>query len=443
MGLPQVPSSSIAEEVAVSLSTFAQSPSRIAGMSSCDLSGLHGGNLGNCMQVDLPCSSFGEFQRKSITELQKEPDFFNTHKDGRSNMHPLKISSIEQNCWLTQKIGQNIHTHVPRIVGFESRAFDAPANKFDGNQDSSIAVSNIGDAIEGSRSHVRKRLLSPLNGMLLQDQFIGDSLDISGGINKGGLSGGNDRFNVPALQENKKAHTGDSNYFSIRTWPASCSPEWKNSPNDNCGTSSIFIPDGPLYKTKELQSHHDFVSSPGFHYCGETINRNPITEAISIPPKKVASPPLSLSPLGPKLPERLKYVGKCTDNTKLDDNNITLKDMEESLDRTVSGSLSYWNEEPFRIPSKSPQDHDVLEKKFDLFTSESNSGMNEHSRQPLKFNPQGSKFVRTLSGLPVRRSLVGSFEESLLSGRLFCGKVSQVGIFIFSFLICMSLQFYS
>ncbi|XP_015882262.3 uncharacterized protein LOC107418103 isoform X2 [Ziziphus jujuba] len=424
MGLPQVSSSSIAEEVAVSLSTFAQNPPKIAGMSSCDLSGLHGGNLGNRMQVDLPCSSFGEFHRKSITELQKEPDFFNTHKDGRSNMHPLKISSMEQNCWLTRKTGQNIHTPVPRIIGFESRALNS-GNKFDGNQHSSIAVSDIGDAVEGGGSHVRKRLLSPLNGMLLQDQFTGDSLDISGGINKDGLSGGNDRFNVPALQENKKAHIGDSNYFTIPIWPASFSPEWKNSPNDNCGASSIFFTDGPLYKTKELQPHHDFLSSPGFHCSGEIINRHPKTEAITIPLKKVASPSLSLSPLGPKLPEKVKYIGKCTENTKLDDNNITLKDMEESLDGTVSGSLSYWNEEPFRIPSKSPQDLDVLEKKLDLFTSESNNGMTEHWSHSLNFNPQGSKFVRTLSGLPVRRSLVGSFEESLLSGRLFCGKVSQ------------------
>lgn len=426
MGLPQVSSSSISEEVVSSLGTFVQTPPRITGMSSCDLSGLLGGNLGNRNQVDIPCSSFGEFQWKSITELQKEPDFFNTHKDGRSNMHALKISSMEQNCWLTPKTGQNIHTPVPRIVGFKSRALSSPVSKFDGNQHSSLADVNTGDATEGSGLHIRKRELSPLNRMLLQDQFSGDSLDIGSGFYKSGFSGGNDSCNVPSPQENKKAHIGDSNYFSTPIWPASCSPEWKNSPDDDCGANSVFFTDGPLLKTKEFPSHHHFIPSLGLHCSGETTTVRPKTGAIPIPPKKVVSPPLSLSPLGPKLPEREN--GRCSDNAELDDNDITLKDMEESLDGTVSGSLSFWNEESFRIPSKSSQDLDVLEKKFDMFTPEHKTGVAEHWSHHLNFNPQGFKFVRTLSELPVRRSLVGSFEESLLSGRLLCGKFSQVGI---------------
>lgn len=408
MGLPQVSSSGIAEEVAASLGAFVQTPPRIAGMSSCDLSGLHGGNLGNHTHLDLPCSSFGEFQWKSITELQREPDFYNTNREARSNMHTLKVNSMQQNCWLTRKAGQNIHTPVPRIVGFKSWALSSPVSNFDGNQHTSIAVSNTSDAIEGSGSHIRKRVLSPLNGMLPQDKFSGDSLDIGGGYTKSRITGGNDSCNVPFQQENKKAHIGDSNCLSIPI-----SPEWKNSPDD-----FGFLADSLSLKNTEFQCHHHFLPSPGLHCSGDI---HPKTRAISIPSRKVVSPPLSLSPLRPKLPERVKYA-------KLDDNDITLKDMGESLDGTVSGSLSFWNEDSFRIPSKSSQDLDMLAKRLDMFTSESKTGMTEQWSQPLNFNPQGSKFIRNLSGLPVRRSLVGSFEESLLSGRLLCGKVSQVGI---------------
>ncbi|KAF3438511.1 hypothetical protein FNV43_RR21273 [Rhamnella rubrinervis] len=217
-------------------------------------------------------------------------------------------------------------------------ALSSPLNKFNGNQHSPLVVINTGDATEGSGSLIRKRLLSPLNRMLLQYQFSGDSLDIGGGFNKSGFSGGNDCCNS-----------------------ASCSREWKNSPDDDCGVNSIFLTDGPLLKTKEFPSHHHFVPSFGLHCLRETTKLGPKTGAISIPPKRVVSPPLSLSPLGPKLPERESR--RCSENAKLDDNDITLKDMEESLDGTVSGSLSFWNEESFRISSESSQDFDVLEKK--------------------------------------------------------------------------------
>ncbi|PON77209.1 meiosis chromosome segregation family protein [Parasponia andersonii] len=417
MGLPQVSSGSIAEEVAASLSTIVQNPPGISGMTSCDLSGIRGSNR---LQVDLPSFSFGESQRKSIKELPREAECLNTHKDGRSNMNLFKISSVEQNCWLTQRSGQNIHTPIPRIVGFESSTL-CSLNVGDGDQHSSTAVSVPCDATDASGSMVRKRLLSPLNGMLLQSQFI-DDLDIGSGY-KSDSSRSKVRLNVPPQQDKKKAHIGDSNFMSSPVWSASCFEGWKSSPDDNCGPmNSIFFTDGPLLENKDLQSHNHFVSSPGIRYSEETIKEKSPTGAITIPQKKVASPPLSLSPLGPKFPERVKLGRTIGDAmTKLEDNGITLKDMEQSLKGTV-GSLSSWNETAFKKPSKSPQEHDIL-RNFDLFT-----GVNteRHATLNLDFTPpQGFKPVRTLSGLPVRRSLVGSFEESLLSGRLLCGKASQ------------------
>lgn len=428
MGLPQVSSSSIAEEVAASLCTFMQPPPRIAGVSSCDLSGLHGGNMGNHMQVELTCSSSGEFPRKSITEIPNKPDFSNM-RSSRSNMHYLKINTMEQNNWLSQKVGPNIQTSVPRIIGFEPRNVNSPLNLFNGNQYSSSGVTVTGDPAEATGSVARKRLLSPLNGMCLHDQFNGDSLNIGDGFHKSGSFGRNDGSNIPTFQEHKKAHIGNSNCFSSTIWSASCSPEWKNSLDDKCTTNSSFVVDGPLLETKEPKSHNQFISSSGLDYSPETIKVRLQSGAIAINSRKVALHPLSLSPLGPKFPERVKAGELCRDHTpKEDDYNMTLKDMERSLDGTTPGISSSWKEETIRAPSDSLQDVDILQKKFDLFSPESPNGMQRHWSQDLKSMSQGVKLARSLTGLPVRRSLVGSFEESLLSGRLLSAKVNQVSI---------------
>ncbi|KAM7516538.1 hypothetical protein LguiA_006121 [Lonicera macranthoides] len=60
IGLPQVSSSTIVEEVATSLSTFVQTPSHFAGLSSCDMSGMYVGHFGNRVPGESLCSSSRE-----------------------------------------------------------------------------------------------------------------------------------------------------------------------------------------------------------------------------------------------------------------------------------------------------------------------------------------------------------------------------------------------
>ncbi|KAK9278333.1 hypothetical protein L1049_027898 [Liquidambar formosana] len=431
MGLPQVPTSKIAEEVAAaSMSTFVPTPPRFVGVSSCDFNGMHGGNPGNRMPVDLPCSSLGDFQRKASLECMKDPDGLSIHRDGTSNMHRLKIGSSEKNGRLSHKSGRNIQNPFTRMVGFESRGLNSPANLFEGNQPNCVHSSTVAtitsNATETSGSLARKRLLSPLNSMLAPNQFTGDSLNIGGSIYWSDSQGSRGNHNVSVSQEHKKANIGNSNCFNPPIWSASSFLEWKNSPDDNCRTNSIFFTDGPLLEKEEPLPLNHSLSSPGLDYFGEAAKGRSPTGAIAISPQKVVSPPLSLSPLGPKFHERMKIVGGCRDIRKeLDDDCLTLKDVERSLDRTVSDILSSRSEEDFRMASKSLQDFDILQKNLDLCTPESTTGVDRHWGQDSTLTPQCAKSFRTLSGLPVRRSLVGSFEESLLSGRLSSGKVSQ------------------
>lgn len=428
MGLPQVSSTGIAEEVAASLSTFVQTSPRTVNVSKCDLSGVHGGNLGNRMQVDLPYSSFGEFRSKIIAELPSS-DALQMYKDGITNTYRLKKGSLELNGQLTSKTGQ-IQTPLPRIVGFESKELHSPADVFNRNLSSSTVVSVTGNAAEATGSLVRKRVLSPLSGMLRPNQFDGDTLDIGGGNLQSAFEDKKCEYTLNVSQEHKKAHIGDSNNFDSPTWSTSTSPEWKSLQGNNCGENSNIFTDGPFLGNKEWQSHNHLRSSK-CKYSAEPTTVKSSTGAIAVPKKNVGSPPLSLSPLGPKLPERIESMGRCRDVGKeSDDAYITLNDMKQSLDGTFSGILSSQKDEGFRTRSQSLEDFDYLQKNIDLFTAEAATGTGWNWGPDLDLAPQCVKLVRSLSGLPVRRSLVGSFEESLLSGRLLSGKVSQVSIYM-------------
>ncbi|PPE00913.1 hypothetical protein GOBAR_DD02075 [Gossypium barbadense] len=390
MGLPQVSSSGVAEEVAASLCTFVQTPHRIVGASNCDLIRMPGGNQ---IQVDLPRSAFGDLQIKTTGELQKERETLNVNKDGRSNIYKLKIGTVEQNGWLTHKNGKNIQAPVPRILGFEARALHSQVDVFNGVQTSTV-VSINSNVAESNGSVARKRLLSPLSGMLGPDQFNHDALDIGGGISQSGFDSGT----------------------------KSC--KWKNSLVDNSQANSVVLSDVPLIKNKELQyGSHLVPSSGGLSYFGETNKRRNQTPAITIPIKKAGSPPLSLSPLGPKSIERTKYAEGCKDMAEqLDDDYMTFKELEQSL----NGTVSVQTDEDFRLYGKSFHHFDDLQNKSDPCSPDLTSETALKWGQNLNHAPKSGKLVRSLSSGPsARRSLVGSFEESLLSGRLLSGKVSQ------------------
>ncbi|KAK2662277.1 hypothetical protein Ddye_000851 [Dipteronia dyeriana] len=428
MGLPQVSSGGIAEEMATSLRTFVQTPPSIVNASNCDLIGMHGGNLGSRMQVDFPCSSFGDFPRKIVAECPKGSDALHILKEGRSNIHWLKNSSVGEHWRFTS----NIQKPLPRIMGFESKALHPPAEAVSGNQSSSTVFSVTGNPAEATGSLVRKRLLPPLSGMLLPDQFNGDALDIGGGNHQSAFQDKNHNYHLSLSHEHKKAHTGNSDHFNPPSCSTSSFPDWRNLPDYSCGEDFNFFSDGPVIGNNKVQSHSQLISSSGCKYSGETTKVRSPAGAIAIPKKKVVSPPLTLSPLGPKFSERIKSAGGCRSVRKeLDDNYITLKDMQQSLDGTFSGILSSRKDDDCGMPSKSLEDFGYFQRKFDQFTPEVVAcGTGWHWGQHSDLSTQCVKLARSVSGLPVRRSLVGSFEESLLSGRLLSGKVNQASTHI-------------
>ncbi|KAG8638597.1 uncharacterized protein LOC110599934 isoform X2 [Manihot esculenta] len=361
---------------------------------------MQGVNLSNRMQFDFQCSSSGDIQKKTIMD----------HK----------------NVWLMHRSGQNIQRVIPRIMGFESRGLNSPVNLFNGNESVSTAVSSTNDAIDYTGSLVRKWLLSPLSGVLLLDQFNGDSLDIGDSTYKSNFFSGKDNYRVSASQEHKKAHIGSSNNFYSPNWCTTYLPGWKNLMDDNYGANSIFFIHRPMLDDKEITSHNQVFSLPGLINSGETTKVRCQSGTIAIPVKKAGSSPLSLSPLGPKLSERINSAGLCSNvSKKLKDDYLTFKDIEQSLDGTFPGSLSSQKHDDSRMVHKSLQDFDNLRKNFDAITTEITTDVVQSWGEDSNPTLPCIKLSRTFSGLSVRRSLVGSFEESLLSGRLLSGKASQ------------------
>ncbi|KAK9925561.1 hypothetical protein M0R45_033883 [Rubus argutus] len=394
MGLPQLPASGISEEVqSASLGSFLQSLPRSSGMSTCDMDGMHGGSASR-MGGNSLSSSLGDYQARTPVELSKFPDddsFRFRRMEFTNNVHGLTIGSLSKAGQITPRNGRNIQSPASRIVGFESSrtsSLNDGSNSVSSDHiHSSSAVNVTANEVASSGPLVKKRTLSPFMSPLA-DQFNGNHLDI-------GCR--NYRSNTPSLGLNRR-----SSPVIMVVW-------------------NPFSPMA-LYQKKNHPPPH-IISSASPRLDAREFKSGPI----SISPKEVISLQLSLSPLGPKFSERVKPVGRRSNSTneELEDSHSTLKNLKEASKKSKSGNLSPTEGEEFQITSKSFEEVDIFHKEFQPSSLETGSALSYSLFQGSAPTSQCMRFVRSLSGLSVRRSLVGSFEESLLSGRFLSGKPSQ------------------
>ncbi|KAK3026751.1 hypothetical protein RJ639_042204, partial [Escallonia herrerae] len=419
MGLPQVPSSE-ASEIARSLSAFIHNPPRIANMSTCDLDGLHVNNLRRTLGGSI-CTSLGDLQRKTSSDLIKFSH--NVVKKGdmddASNSRSFELRSED-------KYGQNVQIPFTRILGFESGRKDPISDACDEVSADQFRSSTAGITVSAAKccgSLARKRLLSPLNRILSPNQFSGDSLDIGcNSYRESSHATSDDSFSAPLVQDYKKANVGSLNHSTTSLWcPSSFSEQ--NDLSEDCTRADFpFFTDGPVLKEKELQLRSGLFS-PGIYPLEEANEVVFQTGGISKSAEKGTSSPLSSSPLGPKFSENMGPAGGCRKVRKeIKGSYLTLNNVEQLLDENSSGTLLVCEEEDFRIASRKSEDIDFLLRETPSSSGQSNTGKSWPFCQDLEA-PYCMKLGRSLRGLPVRRSLVGSFEESLLSGRLSSGKL--------------------
>ncbi|GMI68301.1 hypothetical protein like AT3G26890 [Hibiscus trionum] len=425
MGLPQVPSDDISEEgQAASVDAFLQSPPQLSGVSSRGTDCIRGGSFSQTIGGSL-CSSLGDFQRKTSLEFSEDSFELGGKTNASPNAHDLKIGyANDVGSLAPPRSALKVQNPASRIVGFESLG----TSKVLEGAPSDVHSSRIGvraNEVESSVSLVRKRLLSPLNSMLFSDQFHGDPLDISYSSTQVNSSSLADKHRVSVPQDNKKANVGSKMNFTRPSWSLSSCFEHGNILYNKRGTASVIFTDGPLLENKESHLSRNFSLSSGPDQSQESSKLRSQSGAISISPQ-IATSPVSLSPLGPKYSERITDAGGCRNLKKdIDGSCSTLNNLEQSVVRFDPGLMFAPEEEELAIPSRSFEDVGYMRKEFLPSSLDNAAGVSwPFCHEPVPTSPC-MRSMKGLGGLPVRRSLVGSFEESLLSGRFFSGKHSQ------------------
>ncbi|KZV14528.1 hypothetical protein F511_42814 [Dorcoceras hygrometricum] len=407
MGLPQISLGKIGEEVATPPNTIMQMPSQLTSVTSFDTGKMELSSSSNRIYGDIFCTS--------PKELVKVPNSYSFRKDGKPKMHKLNIDSREKNHFISHDDGNSIQKPASRIVGFEPIASVSNTNPRE-DERAGIVPCN---ATKNSGSVVRKRLLSPLNGMLFSDEFSGEPLEIgnTGDLSSFHVKGSNHNF---TSKENKKAHIGNTDYAgpSILSTPIFLSSN-NGLREEDCKTSSEVVIDGPI----NFELFENLPSSYHDVNCYKATTETQFTNGVMDLSRETAvSSPLSLSPLGPRICRKIRNSRLSWDsNIELDERYISFKDVEQSLEGTFSSLLSSNKDSNSIMASKvfnedGPINFEILTPEVSILTQGHNPTLTSQSTQS----------GRSLSGLSVRRSLIGSFEESLLSGRLASGVISQV-----------------
>ncbi|TKW34050.1 hypothetical protein SEVIR_2G279400v4 [Setaria viridis] len=409
MGLPQIPM--VKEEVPTTLSTPATSPhSSVSG--PCNSDKLPVG----CSKSAFPPST-SDFKRKSALSASNG---FNSHfrtshtTDGPAGCQRLNPESRDPSYRSCHKFRSTVQMPAMRVVGFDSGSASStgvPDMMVADKMNSSLVIDNCDLSAEQHGLQARKRVLSPLTNVLPAGQFHGDALSIGSGNVKNQHTDCVRQLSSSGFHDSKKANTGTLDAFHSPTEPILRYSNWSTEQGVGKFSSNIFT-DGPLLEGKE------FFSCSDQPFAERIMN----LARVSIPPARLShSPPLTLSPLGPKWMHRMTTTRAQRDlSGEIENDFLGLKEMGGS-------NCEDHSEYGGRIRMS-----DVLEE-TSIFHDGFGTMIPKRSfdRRYRNWVPESAPVspsigcIRSLNLVPVRRSLVGSFEESLLSGRYSCGKDNQ------------------
>eukprot|EP01018_Ginkgo_biloba_P017702 Gb_23502 [translate_table: standard] len=452
MGLPRPCADEISEEVTMLSKSSLETSPQFARISGCDYDESprrqndDGGNVkmvsyaSSCAR-GLSCTADSDTGRRSACELPKCSQGSFSSKlaiDVTASMHGRRTGFDEKHIQCLSKVGQGISSPASRVVGFESpndlTSHAAPKVTCEGFQ-IHTPVRIFEDHTDLPAPQIRKRTLSPLGDILSsrQSDTLNGCVEIEGRdllahSQRDTTNGSNEehcRFEVHDY--NKKANCGNSPTSMPLPIPRYCM--WKHDSSRDCNQDcSVIHTDGPLLNdTEPLLHDHYFWSAAQKQPQKESNQKRP--EGRAVVTKCSRSPPhLSLSPLGPRWADRMRVtcLGKSANGEAMEDVcSPRPRNVDNAPEECLANDASVLEDE-IGMARKSFQEFGFFYKDFSPSTPHKFAGVGLRCCHESTSAPQtGIKLTRSLSGLPTRRSLVGSFEESLLSGRFSYGKASQ------------------
>lgn len=322
----------------------------------------------------------------------------------------VKFGSEEMSCCnLKQEVDA---TPVSRIVGFQ-----ASDTICCGELSSSGSSDEVDPAVNDNGScgvAVQKRMLSPLSKLILPENCRRDVLNIAYGM----LSPVKTEKTCSAgTQDLRKENAGLKDPLSTPSSSFSYYRESINMSYESGRKASYFLIDGP--SPLDHESSDLFSSSHGLSNLEKSSILRCNVEGNFLCMERMTSHSLPSSPLGRKSCERMETAdGFRTIRRQLDSGCTDISSTRPSNDGTDAGTPFSAEKEGCNVTRNPGED-------FRPSSLDSARGFIWPNFNGLAPNLHRINPIRTVSRHCVRRSLVGSFEESLLSGRFSFGSVYQ------------------
>lgn len=369
MGLPQGSYVETSDHETEPQSRYVSDFPCCSGVGTCDLDGMCEGAVRRSYG-DSGSSDLGDFEKKSFTGFTESSEGYEKISlDSRWDVHAAEVHN---------------NTTTRR-----------------GNSHGNKEVFRVED--ESSGSHVRKRMLSPSNTMPLPRPFAGDSLDLEG-IRYPQYHAAKARYPISPVQDSKKVNVGCKSPSTVPIWSVTNCSEVNDKLYRYSQSAPVYITDGPILDDEELMKFSSLRSSSiNFSFGRDDQEFTPIHAKES-----------AQSPSKQKLLGEIKSFGK---NFNKED---TLHKLPHALGES-SGLIFSDEEAEVRAHKGTDNVEDTTQSSY----SQVKTGPEQFSRSNSRTRVGCRRLGRQFLGSPVRRSLVGSFEESLLSGRLSSGRFKQ------------------